>query len=561
MATQIHGAEYSVGKIFSNDFVFKIPAYQRPYAWTTEHAGELLSDFLNHIGDSDKPIYEINPYFLGSIVLIKGDAPDAQIVDGQQRLTTLSILLSAIRHICRDVAPDFADALTPFLYERGNAVLGTVDRPRLSLRDRDTGFFYTYIQAEGGMNKLVDIAADDLQDVRRNIRDNGLYYLEQLRQLPTEKLKRLSQFIVNRCFLIIISTPDLEYAYRIFSVLNNRGMDLSETDILKAEILGAISEETDRSEYNEAWEDVEETLGRRGFRDLFSHIRMIDHPARPSENLLAEIRKVLDPTRNPQAFIEKKLLFFGDAYSKILNAQPVDGESDALTAVLFWLNKFDNTDWLPPAILFHAEYAESNEQLARFFNDLERLAVALSLERANKDKRIQRYSRIVKAIVKGDDLYADGSPLQLTAREKESTRKRLDGAIYPIHPILRRYILLRLEETISANDALYQYPAVSVDQVLPYNPSPQSTWREQFPDPPQYASSLANITLLSRKITKAAQQQPFKEKQAAYQKVQDEGYPFMLTTQVLREKKWTEAIVQRRQRYLLRKLVRLWRLE
>ena len=485
----------------------------------------------------------------------------AQIVDGQQRLTTLAILLSAIRHVCGDVAPDFADALTPFLYEKGNVVRGTVDQPRLSLRDRDSGFFYTYIQAEGGMAKLRDISNDDLQDVRRNVRDNGLFYLDELRKLSPTKLKRLAQFIINRCFLIIISTPDLEYAYRIFSVLNNRGMDLSETDILKAEILGAIPENEDRAEYNEAWEDVEEALGRQAFRDLFSHIRMIDHPVKASENLLAEIRKVLDPTRNPQAFIEKKLLFFGDAYSKILSAQPIDGEPDGLTAALFWLKKIDNADWLPPAILFHAEYAESNEQLTRFFADLDRLAVVLSLERANKDKRIQRYGRVVKAIVKGDDLYAADSPLQLTEKEKENTRKRLEGDIYPMHATLRRYILLRLEETISTNGALYQYPAASVDQVLPYNPAAQSAWREQFPNPPQYANSLANMALLSRKITKQVQQQPFKEKQEAYQKVQDEGYPFMLTTQVLREKKWTEAIMQRRQRYLLRKLVRLWRLE
>ncbi len=90
---KIQATEYSISKVFSNDFVFTIPLYQRPYAWTTEQAGELLEDLITALGDGNKTIDEINPYFLGSIVLIKGDKPDAQVVDGQQRLTTLTILI------------------------------------------------------------------------------------------------------------------------------------------------------------------------------------------------------------------------------------------------------------------------------------------------------------------------------------------------------------------------------------------------------------------------------------------------------------------------------------
>ncbi len=94
---KIQATEYPIQKVFSNDFVFTIPLYQRPYAWTTEQAGELLQDLIVSLGDGNEPIDDINPYFLGSIVLIKADKPDAQVVDGQQRLSTLTILLSALR--------------------------------------------------------------------------------------------------------------------------------------------------------------------------------------------------------------------------------------------------------------------------------------------------------------------------------------------------------------------------------------------------------------------------------------------------------------------------------
>src|SRR5207302_10088390 len=87
----IHGSEYPIKKIFSDDFVFTIPVYQRAYAWTIEESEELFQDLIRAKGDAEEAIDDISPYFLGSIVLIKGDEPDAQVVDGQQRLATLTM--------------------------------------------------------------------------------------------------------------------------------------------------------------------------------------------------------------------------------------------------------------------------------------------------------------------------------------------------------------------------------------------------------------------------------------------------------------------------------------
>lgn len=95
----IRCAEYAVQKIFSDDFVFTIPLYQRAYAWTTEESEELFQDLLRAMGNVEGPIDDVAPYFLGSIVLIKGDEPDAEVIDGQQRLTTLTMLLAALRSL------------------------------------------------------------------------------------------------------------------------------------------------------------------------------------------------------------------------------------------------------------------------------------------------------------------------------------------------------------------------------------------------------------------------------------------------------------------------------
>jgi uncharacterized protein with ParB-like and HNH nuclease domain len=115
MAKTLVAHEEPVQKVFSDDYVFHIPDYQLPYSWTEEHARELMEDLLAHIQAHPGPIAAMPPYFLGSIVLIKGDTPRADVVDGQQRLTTLTLLLAAIR---ANVDPKLRDDITKRLYEK-----------------------------------------------------------------------------------------------------------------------------------------------------------------------------------------------------------------------------------------------------------------------------------------------------------------------------------------------------------------------------------------------------------------------------------------------------------
>lgn len=97
--SNIKGGEYPLSKIFSSEFVYNIPSYQRPYSWTTDEAGILFDDLYDfYISENSE-----ENYFLGSIVLIKkDDIPSSDVIDGQQRLTTLTILLAIIAHNLTD---------------------------------------------------------------------------------------------------------------------------------------------------------------------------------------------------------------------------------------------------------------------------------------------------------------------------------------------------------------------------------------------------------------------------------------------------------------------------
>src|SRR3990172_10033134 len=372
--------EQNIEKIYSDDYFFHIPGYQRPYAWTNKEARELFDDLYGFMRANLGPIDEMPPYFLGSIVLIKGEAtPDAEVIDGQQRLTTLTILLAAIR---ARVSEEFSNAITPLLYEKGNLIKGTPDRYRLDLRERDSKFFQEYIQQDGGIEKLMTLQ-DDMQDSQENIRSNAKMYLTLLKEIPDTERIELARFIVKRCYLVVVTTPDLDSSYRIFSILNTRGLDLAPTDILKAEILGAISEKQ-RDDYTKKWEDAEEMVGREAFSVLFSHIRMIYRKAKPQGTLIKEFKEYVSEVGKPIKFIDNVLLPMVNAFDDICSASYESTlHAEKINEYIKWLNRLDFTDWMPPAITYLVRHRQQPNKLLDFFRDLERLAYGLLIMQAN----------------------------------------------------------------------------------------------------------------------------------------------------------------------------------
>ena len=557
MSTKISGHEAPVGKIFSDDFVFTIPSYQRPYSWEKEQAGELLDDLLLALGVGAAPIEDLNPYFLGSIVLIKGDTPPAEVVDGQQRLTTLVVLLAALR----ELAPkDEADELTGYIYEKAKKLSNIPDRFRLTVRSRDADFFRDFIQKENGFKQLKDLTAV-LKDPQMNMRENALHFLTKLEKVAEDVRLRLAGFIVSRCFLIVVTTPDFAAAYRIFSILNDRGMNLSHADILKAEIIGRVPQKLE-DQYTAEWENCEEELGLESFRDLFGHIRMIFIKKKLAGTVLQEVRDGVKPAEKPMEFIDKVLVPLADAYGEILNASyKSTKKADEINRVLGWLHRIDNADWLPPAIHFVAKNHNDPDALLRFLTDLERLAAGQMIYRAGINDRIGRYGLLITAIDRGKDLYAADSPLQLSDEERQWIRQSLSGSIYGVSQT-RLFILLRLDEAVAAAGATYDRSTVTIEHVLPQTPAVGSTWLMWWPDDAKREESvhrLGNLALLDRRKNPQAQNFDFDRKKTEYF-LRKGATPFPLTSQVLAEVEWTPAVFEKRQNGLFAKLCDIWRL-
>ena len=183
--------------------------------------------------------------------------------------------------------------------------------------------------------------------------------------------------------MVVVSTPNFDSAYRIFTVLNDRGLDLEDSDILKPEIIDNIPA-NQQDLYTNKWEEIEDELGRKKFQELFAHIRMIKVKAKLRGTNVKEIRERVKPKENPIDFIDNQLLKLGEALQIIEScAYESAVNPDEVNQYLRWLNRIDNFDWLPPALLYYSKHSNDEPKLVSFFKGLERLAASMMIRRAD----------------------------------------------------------------------------------------------------------------------------------------------------------------------------------
>jgi hypothetical protein len=225
--------------------------------------------------------------------------------------------------------------------------------------------------------------------------------MDGLAKLNPVELVRLSQFIITRCYLVVVATKTLDSAYRIFSVLNSRGLDLSATDILKIDVIGSIAPDL-REIYTQKWEDQEADLGRDAFEELFGHICMISRKSKPHGSLLKEFKEHVVHAEHPAAFVDEILLPMAQVYIEICNADYVSQKhADQVNKCLRCLNRLEFKDWVPPALSFFVRYRNQPESMVRFFRHLERLANSMRESKCGVSERIERFSALTTAIEKG----------------------------------------------------------------------------------------------------------------------------------------------------------------
>lgn len=243
---------------------FRIPPYQRPYAWTSEQIDDLWDDLVDNIDSG---------HFLGSLVLSSEDESRPQVIDGQQRLTTLMLLLAALRQEA---------------HERGLAPLVQRIDKRLVADDMAGGDDYFKFKT-GTVNWPVfrDVVLRGPADPQRKVpedfdkatRARNAPLLENLGRLRSHLAARLStltetdqtswleqfhKFLMERVELVVIEVKSLADAFLLFETLNDRGLQLSAADLLKSHLLGEVAKKANDEDVDAAaaaWDAMLEELG------------------------------------------------------------------------------------------------------------------------------------------------------------------------------------------------------------------------------------------------------------------------------------------------------------
>lgn len=562
MSKKISGAEFPLAKIFSSDFDYVIPSYQRPYSWTPVQAGELFSDLYDFYMKEDKE----DTYFLGSIVLIKEEGkPHAEVIDGQQRLTTLTLLLAALTH---RASVQIRDAFHRYLCEPGNVLEGLAQKPRLTLRERDSAFFKRYVQ-DVALDELLALDPAQLEnESQRNIQANARLFLQRLDAAFGADASAATQFggfLVQRCFLVAVSTPSQQSAFRVFSVLNSRGLDLLPTDIIKSDVIGKVKPAL-RDAYNDTWEELEVETGRDGFAEVFGHIRMIYAKDKARRALLEEFReRVTAKVPSAEDLVTKVIEPYTQAYLVAKHAQYVSTSDAAEINALFrWLNRIDNSDWLPSAMKFLAEHESDASYVHWFFKRLERLAACMHVCGYDVNSRIERYGRVLSALEKSHSMASPVSAIELTDYEKTSFLALLQSEVYLMTARRRNYLILRLDSFLADGAATYDPSILTIEHVLPQTVAKDSVWATQWPnvaDQQRWLHRLANLVPLNQRRNSQAQNHDFKRKKKAYFGGKQGVSSYVLTTQVLNTPSWTPTVVEKRQSDLIDVLSNAWSLK
>lgn len=268
MQTPLNAAAPTAGSLMSTS-TFEVPIYQREYAWTDDEVEEFWNDLRNGLGDQ--------PYFLG-LVILTNEGSRLHVVDGQQRILTLTMLAAALRQealtakreaLAERIQSDFLRAIN---YETD------ATDPRVVLSDpTDNVTLQAILNGSlDGPGLQLDLGSgESVSDLMKSA-----YILLQRRlraDLASDPFKRLglwTEFITNRLYFAVFIHPDPASAYKVFEAINTRGRDLTTADLLKNYVLSQTPGAQKHARYLQ-WQHIADQFPSEGTNSLVQYIRHV----------------------------------------------------------------------------------------------------------------------------------------------------------------------------------------------------------------------------------------------------------------------------------------------
>lgn len=541
----MNAGERTINNVLTEQICYEIPPYQRPYSWERENVQQMLDDVWEAFQAKDPE------YFIGSLITIERERDRLyDVVDGQQRLTTLNLIFAALRDGISDVAAKAAldNRILP-----KNALTGQAERPRLQLRKKDQGFFRKHIlEAQpvpaGQQGKL--------ETPQRRLIENRAVVSKFCEGKDEQTLKLFANYILSRVYVVFVTTGSLKSAHRLFNVLNARGMSLSNADLIKNSLFGLVGPDDAHSEdLEDKWLELENEVGIERLDAFLSHHRTSVTAVRAKGSLHEEFEPLVQKADGGSLGFLDGLVRSADNYMRI-----VEGDfTDAVTLrSLRALQRVEYDEWVP-AMLAYLNQPVPGLPEPEFVSLLEKITMQNWVRRLGRGARQTAYFQLITAIRNKDA--ADGvREIFRKNAQNDEFFTLLGGDVYgkPFDAA----VLLRLEEADKDESVTLVYSGrLTIEHVLPQAFKDQY-WTERF-TPEQHAQwlhRLGNLAMLCGHKNYKAQYYDFNRKKKIYA---DRGQKvsFDLTKEVCAAPEWTADAIKARHDRLMELARQTWTID
>lgn len=543
MATEIKCEKKVIREIFN--MWYCIPDYQRAYVWDTDQVRDLLDDTISAYRENREA-----QYFLGSMVLKINEKSENnvsyteyELLDGQQRITTVFLILACMRDMLTDY-PQYQNSLAGFVYQAEDAILQQPERMRIifNIRSDVRDFVNEHIKPLHGTCDsalLKDkMQAKDVNISIRNMANAMLVAHEFLEENKSEIIGYLSYFL-NKVLMIYVATEELQDAFQLFTVLNNRGVKLSSSDILKAENLKELSA-ADRTSWATRWEEMETYFGE-DFDKFLSHIRTILVKKKQTTTLLKEFDEFVysnqEYDRTQKKYVPRtpilrrgkdtfELLYsYYHTYQEVFDTDHsvVTGDYEITNYLKLMETGFGADYWIAPVLDYYRKYRRRG--FVAFLKALDRKLSADWITAATPTVRMENVNAILREIEASQDSAALLQSKTFTINKSDFERV-INGDIYGRS--FAKYLLLKLDLIYRGSSTpMIPQAIASIEHILPRNPSADSQWVKDFSaaEREEWTNKLGNLVLISRRKNTAQGNRDYVEKKEKYFEKNIEMFP------------------------------------
>jgi uncharacterized protein with ParB-like and HNH nuclease domain len=514
----------TIKQLFGNtDSLYQIPRYQRPYSWGDDQLEKLWDDLLE--------AKENDPnYFLGSVITAKSEDSTSylDIVDGQQRLTTLTILLCVYRDLFPNINEDLLDT-DPFAID--NKVIGSSIRfndrfERLRLRTHSNHQSdFDSIVLNGNTTNLKKPTKQDLRkdEPKHKFINTAHFFTNKLKDLGKDDAGGLINYLFNSVKIIRIDCQSVAFAIKLFQVLNDRGLDLSNADLIKSFLIGQIQKKyigdgelkkQKEDQFMDDWKVCENYSNdtQTSLNDLFVMYEYYTLAQNPKKSLYDEL--VIQFSEKDSNQIINNVKLFIENYKREIYER-----EDKLTYSFFYISwgMYWRTILLTALTENYSEYNEFVKLFRRYYY-LNWIA-GFTLTKIK-----QTSFNIIKWLKENRTLEFIKSELELNLSQNDTIRRateNLKGDIYYESWCKPLLFMIEYQQTDDSSLNFFEMSdtKIQVEHILPRAYKSNVEWNTKFEGNDTISNWIntgGNLTLLSGKKNRDASNYSFEKKIIAY---------------------------------------------